>query len=84
MTKDQTAWLRDNLFKGTIAAISYELVRSKLVHDIEAADVTFNETTINGNPVPDLNFELLYPALLNIFLRLKDKSLEANIWYWEQ
>lgn len=84
ITDDQASWLQDNLFKGTIAAISYELVRSELVHDISAASITFSETTIKGNPVPDLTFELLYPALWAIFHRLKTKSLETNTWYWEQ
>ena len=83
ITDDQASWLEDNLFKGTIAAISYELVRSELVHDISAASITFSETTIKGNPVPDLNFELLYPALWTIFHRLKTQSLETNAWYWE-
>ncbi len=71
-------WLQDNLFKGTIAAISYELIRSELVHDISAGNITFSETQFKGHPVPDLNFELLYPALWTIFHRLENKSLKTN------
>jgi hypothetical protein len=84
ITKDQLNWLNDNLFKGTMAAISYERVRSELVHDISTSNLTFSETIYYGKPVPDLNFELLYPALLNIFSRLKEISLKTNTWYWEQ
>ncbi|QBQ53075.1 hypothetical protein [Nitrosococcus wardiae] len=80
----QESWLQENLFKGTIAAISYERVRSELVHDISAGTVTFSESTFNGNPVPDLDFELLYQALINIFENIKKRSIEANAWYWEQ
>ena len=84
ITKDQLNWLNDNLFKGTMAAISYERVRSELVHDISTSNLTFNETKFDGNPVPDMNFELLYPALMNIFRGLKEISLKTNKWYWEQ
>jgi len=84
ITKVQLDWLNDNLFKGTMAAISYERVRSELVHDISTSNLTFNETKVYGKPVPDLNFKLLYPALLNIFRRLKEISSRTNTWYWEQ
>lgn len=84
VTKDQIEWLNDNLFKGTMAAISYDRVRSDLVHDISTLNLTFNETKFNGKPVPDINFDLLYPALMNIFDSLKEISLKTNRWYWEQ
>lgn len=81
---DQLNWLNDNLFKGTMAAISYERVRSELVHDISTSNLTFNKTTFDGKLVPDMNFILMYPALMNIFHSLKDISLKTNKWYWEQ
>ena len=84
INKDQLNWLKDNLFKGTMAAISYERVRSELVHDISTSNLTFNETRFDGKPVPDMNFKLLYPALMNIFRRLKEISLKTNKWYWEE
>jgi len=83
INEDQVNWLNDNLFKGTMAAISYERVRSDLVHDISTSNLTFDETTWEGNSVPDMNFGLLYPALLNIFQNLKESSLKSNKWYWE-
>ena len=67
ITAEQLNWLNDNIFKGTIAAISYERVRSKLVHDISTSNFTFSATEYAGKPVPDLNFSLLYPALSNIW-----------------
>ena len=82
--KDQLDWLKDNLYKGTMAQISYQKVRSELVHDISTANLTFNETKIDGEPVPDMNFDILYPALMSIFNRLKEISLKTNKWYWEQ
>lgn len=84
ITEEQKDWLHANFFKGTMAAISYEKVRSDLVHDISTLNLTFSETTIDGKTVPDMNFELLYPALMKIFNNLKEISLTANTWYWEQ
>jgi len=84
INEKQVKWLNDNLFKGTMAAISHERVRSDLVHDISTSNLTFGETTFGGKPVPDMNYELLYPALMNIFHNLKETSLKSNKWYWEQ
>ena len=84
ITEEQVNWLNDNLFKGTMAAISYERVRSDLVHDISTSNLIFEETTFNSKPVPDINFKLLYSALMNIFHNLKKNSLKSNKWYWEQ
>ena len=84
VTKDQMKWLNDNLFKGTMAAISYDRIRNDLVHDISTSNLTFKETTFDGKPVPDMNFDLLYPALMKIFDSFKEISLKTNRWYWEQ
>lgn len=81
INKDQLDWLNCNLFKGTIAAISYERVRSELVHDISTSNLTFSQTILNGKPVPDINFNLLYTALLNIFRRQKEISLRTNTFF---
>jgi len=78
VTEKQVTWLNDNLFKGTMATIYYDRVRSDLVHDISTSNLTFSKTTFDGKPVPDMNFELLYPALMNIFDSIKEMSLRTN------
>jgi len=83
LTSKQKDWLDNNLYKLTIAAISYERVRSELVHDISAAPVSFSETTYNGNPIPSIDFDLLYVALQSVFAEAKRQSVDANKWYWE-
>ncbi|MBW1746325.1 MAG: hypothetical protein JRJ25_08480 [Deltaproteobacteria bacterium] len=55
INEKQVKWLNDNLFKGTMAAISYERVRSDLVHDISTSNLTFGETTFGGKPVQHLS-----------------------------
>ena len=84
LTQQQKEWLSENFFKLTIAAISYELVRSELVHDLSAAPVSFSETTFNGELAPRLDFQLLYGALQSVFSDAKRQSIESNKWFWEQ
>ena len=83
-TEIQKRWLDESLYKGTMAAIAYEQIRSDLVHGISGSEISFSETTFNGKPVPDINFEMLYTALVNIVNSLKKISLKTNSWYWEQ
>lgn len=83
-TARQHEWFTENIFKLTIAAISYDQVRSELVHDISTSTVNFNGTTFNGVQVPSLNFDILYRALQNIFSNAKYQSVNVNQWYWEQ
>ncbi|MFA6470993.1 MAG: hypothetical protein WCU00_03045 [Candidatus Latescibacterota bacterium] len=83
-TPEQQNWLNENVFKLTIAAISYDHVRCQLVHDISAGPVSFSETTFNGKPLPSIEFRLLYKGLKNVFAKAKCKSIETNKWYWEQ
>jgi hypothetical protein len=79
----QAEWLADNMFKFTIAAISYDLVRSELVHDISASPVSFSETTYKGEPVPRLDFFFLHAGLQNICAEAKRQSIASNTWWRE-
>lgn len=84
LNEQQRAWLWDNMFKGSIANISYERIRSELVHDISAAPISFSETSYKGNPVPDLNFEMLYASLRNIVEVSQRRAIATNKWWFEQ
>lgn len=84
LNAQQRAWLADNIFKGSIANISYERIRSELVHDISAAPISFSETSYKGNPVPDLNFEMLYASLCNIVKVSQERAIATNKWWFEQ
>ena len=84
LNEQQRAWLKVHIFKGSIAYISYERIRSELVHDISAAPISFSETSYKGNPVPDLNFEMLYVALRNIVEISERDAITTNRWWFEQ
>jgi len=78
------AWLRENVFRGSIAAISYERIRSELVHDISAAStLSFSTSTYKGAPVPELSFETLFVSLQVIVTTAAEASAEANKWWFE-
>lgn len=80
----QRGWIDDNLFKATIAYISYDRIRSELVHDISAPSISFSETSYKGNPVPDLTFEMLYDSLRHIVNVSQERAISTNKWWFEQ
>ena len=61
--------------------IAYERIRCEAVHDMYTIKLSFSETELNGEPVPELDFKLLKSALDEIVLHLKGKSLsERNLF----
>lgn len=84
LNEQQLSWLQENIFKGSMAYISYERIRSELVHDITGGSISFSSTTYKGNPVPDLNFEALYSSLLTIVAISRSKAVSTNKWWYEQ
>lgn len=84
INEEQRNWLQNNIFKGSMASISYERIRSELVHDISGGSISFGETVCNGKQVPDIDFELLYASLLKIVSASQEKSISTNKWWFEQ
>jgi len=84
LSDQQRAWLDDNLFKGTVTYISYERIRSELVHDISAATISFSEMSYKGKPAPDLDFEMLYASLRYIVNVSEARAVSTNKWWFEQ
>ncbi len=83
LSVEQNKWLDDNIQKGTIAALSYDWVRSELVHDFSSLNIAFSKSTILGKPVPNLDFQLLHPALVKIVKQLRVESTAAGKFFWE-
>ena len=84
LNEQQRGWLKDNIFKGSVANISYDRIRSELVHDISAAPISFSETSYKGHPVPDLNFEMLYASLRRIVEVNQQRAIATNKWWFEE
>jgi hypothetical protein len=84
LTETQQNWLQRYVFRGSMANISYERIRCELVHDISANDVSFSETIYDGNPVPNLDFEMLYSSLRKIVDALQESAVSSNRWWFEE
>ncbi len=78
LAKQQLNHLSENIWNGSFAAIAYERIRSELVHEMDATDISFSQTTLEGEPVPNIDFQLLYKELQTVFSRLKKLSLETK------
>ena len=74
--------LKENLWRSNLAAISYEILRNPLVHEMSGSTgITFGEATFRGNLVGTLNFSHFYPALQRILVAMKDLSLDSGKWF---
>jgi hypothetical protein len=81
LDEDELEKLRERVWKGTFAAIAYEHIRNPLVHELGAVEVSFSETTFMGEPVPNLDFPLLYTPLQRIHTTMKGLSLRSRRWF---
>jgi len=78
---DELEKLSQNLWRGTIAAIAYDRIRSELVHRLGAVDVSFSNMTFEGHALPNIDFELLYSPLMHVFVYVKELSLSSGKWF---
>ncbi len=75
-------YLKANLWRGTIAAIAYQRIRNRLVHEMGGPDaVTFEGTSFKGEQVPALDFSLLHRALCRIIEAMLAISLKEEKFY---
>lgn len=62
------AKLKSMIWRGSMASFAYQQLRSPVIHELRGAGAfSFAGTTFHGKPVPLLSFEVLGPALKNIF-----------------
>jgi len=81
LEEEEIKTLKQNLWRGTYAAIAYNRVRCQLVHDLSALDVSFDSTTFGDKPVPNIAFPILYQPLKNIFHSVREISLNTATWF---
>ena len=80
--KEDTIRLKDNLWRGTLAALAYQHLRNPAVHEMGGAkSFQFEGTTFKGDSVPDLNFSLLYKSLLKVLNTMRRKSDETRTYF---
>ena len=81
LTTNEQARLKGHFWRGTLAAIIYSKIRSPAVHQFGALDVSFDNTTFQGLPVPTINFQMLHKCLKRIANAAREKSLSTEKWF---
>ncbi len=75
-------WLRNQLWRGTLACVAYEQLRCLSVHRLGASGaIIFSNTQLDGNPVPPIDFAVLYRVLWRVFEVAHDRSIRSNRWF---
>ena len=82
VTNSEMENIRKEIWRGTFAAIVYERFRNPSVHAFGPSDgITFDNTTFKGQPVPSIEFSMLYNCLKRIIAAAKEKSLRTEKWF---
>lgn len=82
LNKEEITKLRDNLWRGTLAALAYKEFRNPAVHELGGAkSFSFDGTTFKREPAPILDFSLLYKGMLNILRNMKEISTQERTYF---
>jgi len=82
LAEDEAKMLRQNLWRGSLAALAYERIRSQLVHNLGTGhSISFDRTSFRGQAVPELDFQMLYRALGQILQAARQLSVASGTWY---
>jgi len=82
VTEGELENIKEELWRGTYAAIIYHEVRIPSVHGFGTADgITFDNTTFKGQPAPPIEFPMLYKCLKRIEREVRNISLSTEKWF---
>ena len=82
LSEDEAETLRQNLWRGSLAALAYERIRSQLVHNLgTGGSISFDRTSFRGQAVPGLDFQMLYRALGEILQAARQLSVTSGTLY---
>ncbi len=73
--------LINNLWRSSVGAICYEVMRNGVVHRLGAGTLTFDETLYQGKLGFALTFDLLHAALTRISDHIAKESVEKGDWF---
>jgi hypothetical protein len=73
--------LRTEIWRGTLAHLVYTTIRCQAVHRLGASPLLLSETTLRGQPVPPLDFDLLHPVIGRIREAAASLSTTTNTWF---
>ena len=82
ITHDQLTWLKDEMWRGSVAKAVYDRVRSQNVHWLGSADgLVFDGYTYQGSPLPRVDFPMLHKALKEIVEHARNISVNTDKWF---
>lgn len=74
--------LKDKLWKGFIANVVYKHLRNPSIHSFRgAAEVSFDATMYQNQPVQSITFSRLHDALMKLIDEARKRSLANNQWF---
>jgi hypothetical protein len=79
--RDEREELIKHIWRFSIAATCYEIMRNAAVHRLGASTLSFDETIYEGERGVRLTFSLLHQALLQIAQHVAQESLRTGEWF---
>jgi hypothetical protein len=81
-TAEARSFLQREMWRGTVASIAYEHIRSLGAHWLgSSSGVSFSSTTHQGVPVPTVDYPMLKNALDRILSHARAVSLTSQKWF---
>lgn len=81
-TQAEAKLLETELWRGSIASVAYTRLRNPSVHNFRrAAEVSFDTTTYQGQPVQPITFSRLHDALMRLIAEARRRSVANNQWF---
>ncbi|MBM4338774.1 MAG: hypothetical protein FJ110_04445 [Deltaproteobacteria bacterium] len=82
MSKADLSNVEQELWRTTMAAIAYFRLRNPSIHSFGAGpDISFSNTTHQGDSVPVLDFNRLFNIALNLHSELRRRSDTTGQWF---
>ncbi len=81
-TADALSFVSREVWRGTVASIAYEHIRSSGVHWLgSSSGVSFSGTTHHGTPLETVDYEMLRGALDRILGHAREVSISSGKWF---
>jgi hypothetical protein len=81
LTDSEKVKLISNLWRSSMANISYDYIRNAEVHGPGSGGLSFDESIYQGKVGVTLDFQLFYDALRAILQRVKEASIKTSHWF---
>lgn len=81
LTDREKVKLISNLWRASIANISYEYIRNAEVHGPGSGGLSFDESIYQGKVGVSVGFRVFYDALRAIILRAREISMKSSQWF---